>query len=81
MSFWIKLFPGKIIKKYQHISWHLSAKLKALAIFDNSVPIQEKRRMLLAMNTVYGDDEPAKRIQTDSETLHKKDLLHLTKTP
>ena len=33
------------------------------------------------MNTVYGDEELAKRIKIDSKTLHEKDLLHFTKTP
>ena len=69
---------------YQKVSghlWYLSEKSIARALCDNSVPIAEKRLMLLAMNTVYGDEEPATRIRIDSETLHQKDLLHLTKTP
>ena len=71
-------------KCYQKISEHLgylSEKSVALALCDNGVPIEEKHWMLLAMNAVYGDEEPAKRIKIDSETLHEKDLLHFTKTP
>ena len=69
---------------YQKISGHLgilSEELVALALSDNSVLIEEKRRMLLAMNTVYGDEESAKRIKIDLETQHEKDLLHFTRTP
>ena len=69
---------------YQKLSEYLgklSEELVALALCDNGVPIKEKRWMLLAMHTVYGDEEPTKRIKIDSETLHEKDLLHFTKTP
>ena len=68
---------------YQKISGHLgylSEKSVALAHCDNGVPIEEKHWMLLAINTVYGDEVPAKRIKIDLETLHEKDLLHFTKT-
>ena len=61
--------------------WYSSEKLAALALCDNGVPIEEKRWMLLAMNTVYGDEEPAKRIKIDLETQHEKNLLHFTETP
>ena len=73
----------------QKISGHLgnlskelvAEELVVLALCDNSVPTEEKRRMVLAMNTVYGDEEPTKRIKIGSETLHEKNLLHFTKTP
>ena len=71
-------------ERYQKISghlWYLSEKSVALALCDNGVPIEEKRRMLLSMNTVYEDEEPAKKIKIDSETLHEKNLLHFTKIP
>ena len=70
---------------YQKISghlWYLSEKSVALVLCDNGVPIEEKRQMLLARNTVYGDeDSSAKRIKIDSKTLHEKDLLPFTNTP
>ena len=68
---------------YQKISEHLgnlSEELVALALCDNSIPIEEKRQMLLSMNTVYGDEEHVKRIKIDSETLHEKDILCFTET-
>ena len=73
-------------ESYQKVSGHLcylSEALVALAFFDNSVPIEEKSRMLLAMNTVYGDEEPTKRIKIASKTPHEKDLFIpcFTKTP
>ena len=57
-----------VIKKYQDICGiyrYLTEKSVALALCDNGVPIEEKSLMLLAMNTVYEDEEPAKRIKID----------------
>ena len=56
------------------MSLYLSEDLVALAFFDDSVPIEKKYRVLLAMKTVDGDEVPAKRIKIDLKALHEKDF-------
>ena len=50
-----------MLSKISRRLWYLSKESVALALCDNGVPIAEKRRMLLAMNTVYNDEKPKAR--------------------
>ena len=52
--------------------------LRTISAIEISVPIYKKHPMLLAMKTVDGDEDPAKRIEIDSKTLHEKDLHRFT---
>lgn len=58
--------------------WYLSEELVALALFDDDVLPEVKERMLEAMNTTIGEEEPAKRVTIDPDTLQVKSLYDFT---
>ena len=63
------------VKKFAAHLWYLSEEMVGLALFDDGVDLDIKRKMVSAMSEKEGDEEPSKRFATpDPNLLHDKSL-------
>jgi hypothetical protein len=64
---------GAIKKILGHL-WYLSEELIAIAFFDPFVSLDEKRDMIIALNTIHGAKNPPKRITVKDSDLDSTNL-------